>query len=762
MNASYELQPAAASPTTTTTSFQSTSSASISPRTSTELETSSTLPSSAAASSSSSSSKAPSRPPRAGSRSDACLTDAGENGGGSSNPAGTESKLGSSPTSTIATTPRPSKLSLELTFDGDDDEEGELVAGPLESVTDDDTAQGESMDEHRAAQLPGSATREATQPHPPRANGPEATGASADHTSEDALLSAGDSGGTLGRIMRSASITATLDDQRRRRAGSTLSERPSEENEHKWEALVARAKEEARERHDGDDGQAARTGKESNLTAELADAVESLLGSVRALSGENASLLAGRAELELNLKIARSNLQLAEMNSEMLEEALRRGGEGFAGRMLPPPSTTASTSQAPSRSATPIPGSTSTSSRSSLANTRDAAPPVAAAAATARSSLQQSRSPTSVPLSAGHASQASLPVNSLSSVLPTSAAQPKLGRRRSGSDGGSTSASSSAQPGAIAIPSPSRARPGMERSATLMPTSATSPTSASATSSSGFGSFFRNLTGDKPPSLGSLKMPDLPAGLRDLSAAIPSPSAETRKQFFDQFKFDYEDDRQLGMSHGGQLVASTPNLAQPSLVSTSTSSSSVVRSRTPAPAPPPPPIVQSTPTSVELGRLRQTLASAQVTVKDLTVELTEMRRAKRQLEEELESLSQALFEEANKMVADERKKVGALEEEARRARDERDALKARLSGPQGQEEDAANLSSSPTLMDSDGGLKHQEGSENSGDSTLATAASFPEADRHGFADTRPAPKKDPDPAEIEALMKRMEEDFGKL
>lgn len=205
-------------------------------------------------------------------------------------------------------------------------------------------------------------------------------------------------------------------------------------------------------------------------------------------------------------------------------------------------------------------------------------------------------------------------------------------------------------------------------------------------------------------------MPDIPAGLRDLSAAIPSPSAETRKQFFDQFKFDYEDDPRLGMSHGGPLVASTPNLAQPSLGNIP-GSSGIIRSRTPGPAAPPPPLAQPpTTASVEVGRLRQTLASAQVTVKDLTMELTEIRRAKKQLEEELESLSQELFEEANKMVADERKKAGMLEKEAQEARQERDVLRARLAGAQGPEgvaadEERAGLSNSPTIVEGRDGAK---------------------------------------------------------
>lgn len=59
----------------------------------------------------------------------------------------------------------------------------------------------------------------------------------------------------------------------------------------------------------------------------------------------------------------------------------------------------------------------------------------------------------------------------------------------------------------------------------------------------------------------------------------------------------------------------------------------------------------------------------------LTTELGELKKSKAALEDELETLSQALFEEANKMVADERKKLAEKEEEVREAREERDALR---------------------------------------------------------------------------------------
>lgn len=73
----------------------------------------------------------------------------------------------------------------------------------------------------------------------------------------------------------------------------------------------------------------------------------------------------------------------------------------------------------------------------------------------------------------------------------------------------------------------------------------------------------------------------------------------------------------------------------------------------------------------ELTRLREQVA-AQAT------QLDTLKQGKREIEAELEGLSQALFEEANKMVADERRRRAELEENLREARDEREALRATI------------------------------------------------------------------------------------
>lgn len=73
----------------------------------------------------------------------------------------------------------------------------------------------------------------------------------------------------------------------------------------------------------------------------------------------------------------------------------------------------------------------------------------------------------------------------------------------------------------------------------------------------------------------------------------------------------------------------------------------------------------------ELARLREQVATQ-------ATQLDTLKQGKREIEAELEGLSQALFEEANKMVADERRRRAELEENLREARDEREALRATI------------------------------------------------------------------------------------
>ncbi|KAG8857468.1 hypothetical protein FRB96_005768 [Tulasnella sp. 330] len=104
--------------------------------------------------------------------------------------------------------------------------------------------------------------------------------------------------------------------------------------------------------------------------------------------------------------------------------------------------------------------------------------------------------------------------------------------------------------------------------------------------------------------------------------------------------------------------------------------------------PPPPPIISPE----ELFLIRAELSNKKIELESLHLTHDRLKKShstlaasyktlqddKKALEEEIESLSQALFEEANKMVADERKKRAAYEEELQVCRAQMDALKGAL------------------------------------------------------------------------------------
>ncbi|ODO11834.1 hypothetical protein I350_00618 [Cryptococcus amylolentus CBS 6273] len=79
--------------------------------------------------------------------------------------------------------------------------------------------------------------------------------------------------------------------------------------------------------------------------------------------------------------------------------------------------------------------------------------------------------------------------------------------------------------------------------------------------------------------------------------------------------------------------------------------------------------------SADIIQLRQAYSAAVAQISALTTEVADLKSGKKEMEEELESLSQELFEEANKMVADERKKRAEAEENLKEVREEKDALK---------------------------------------------------------------------------------------
>ncbi|WOO84810.1 uncharacterized protein LOC62_06G008321 [Vanrija pseudolonga] len=86
-------------------------------------------------------------------------------------------------------------------------------------------------------------------------------------------------------------------------------------------------------------------------------------------------------------------------------------------------------------------------------------------------------------------------------------------------------------------------------------------------------------------------------------------------------------------------------------------------------------VAAEAPHAAELKRLRDEAAANQAKLDKQADELEALKYGKKELEAELEGLSQALFEEANKMVSDERKRVTELEENLREVKDEREALR---------------------------------------------------------------------------------------
>jgi len=222
----------------------------------------------------------------------------------------------------------------------------------------------------------------------------------------------------------------------------------------------------------------------------------------------------------------------------------------------------------------------------------------------------------------------------------------------------------------------------------------------------------------------------------NISDTLLSPSATTRSDFFSQ----------LGMSE--TAANSTSNVSTAAITSTSPpNKASPLRPSSEAPPRP----QSATPVSqgYEIYRLRQSLASTQNKVAALSEELTAARKGKAAVEAELEALSQELFEEANRMVSDERKLRAATEAEAAELKEERDALKRTMKLLE-REAQAASAKAS---------------SEFSG--RLSPSDGLPVASEEGWGDVPPVkstttPPPPPTEAELEELMKRMEADFGKL
>jgi hypothetical protein len=114
-------------------------------------------------------------------------------------------------------------------------------------------------------------------------------------------------------------------------------------------------------------------------------------------------------------------------------------------------------------------------------------------------------------------------------------------------------------------------------------------------------------------------------------------------------------------------------------------------------------IARSAAAEAELSRLH---AAYKVTVSKMdgmAKELAELKKGKVEMEAELESLSQALFEEANKMVADERRKRAEVEEALKEVKEEREALRQTIKVLGGQVDDQVEGAGAGAKVDETGG-----------------------------------------------------------
>ncbi|OCF33294.1 hypothetical protein I316_05035 [Kwoniella heveanensis BCC8398] len=347
-------------------------------------------------------------------------------------------------------------------------------------------------------------------------------------------------------------------------------------------------------------------------------------------SQSQTALLASHSTLLTSLKIARSNLAMAEANSEMLEAQLKRISAA-------PPSASGSISRGPAGRNVSGPAATPGTPHSSLAP---------------RASGEHVRTTTTANAVASPASTARTPARASMEERP--------------------------RPMSLHVTASDLLNAG---------SSASAPSSANADSKSwGF------WNGGKKKVAGAFNQIQIPASTSAIGGGGPpsrpgTPSAE--RASFDSSRppvpFFSEPS---GAPVARTIVRPTPtahsNLSkslniQPGGLSRSMSTTNVPSQRSasgPAPV-----------SSQELATLRQAYSAAVAKMDGMSKELAELKKGKVEMEAELENLSQALFEEANKMVADERRKRAEMEENLKEVREEREALKQTIKVLGGKVED---------------------------------------------------------------------------
>ncbi|WRT64014.1 uncharacterized protein IL334_000941 [Kwoniella shivajii] len=354
---------------------------------------------------------------------------------------------------------------------------------------------------------------------------------------------------------------------------------------------------------------------------EVKKVLQEVLARVNELSKSQTALLASHSTLLTSLKIARSNLAMAEANSEMLEEQLKRTSASSrtgTSRNISGPTTTPGTPQltapAPRASADHVRATTTSNAMAS---------PAAVARTPARASLEERSRPVSLQITATDLANA----GSMS------------GPQSSGGYGSSTNSNSwgfwnggkKKVTGALShvhVPSASTMINAMN-----VPSRPGTPN---------IEGYHPRVSSEQPSRLPSTS----PAAPN--SVPLPAPRPQPTRTVTHQANLSKSFNEQPSLSRSMSVM----NVPAQRAASTNLSV-----------------------TNSELAKLRQAYSAAVAKMDGMSKELVELKQGKVDMEAELENLSQALFEEANKMVADERRKRAELEESFKEVKEEREALK---------------------------------------------------------------------------------------
>lgn len=368
-------------------------------------------------------------------------------------------------------------------------------------------------------------------------------------------------------------------------------------------------------------------------------------------SKSHASVLHSHSTLLTTLKIARSNLAMAEANAEMLEEQLKQQAKTIA--KAPAPAATSATRPA-----------------SAVTNSPMGPPPVPRPAPT--------RTATTGP-GAGEGIKA-LPATDVAAATRKSA--------------------ETTRPMSIQIPSSSNsASVSNLRAQGYNPPS--SAVSASSESKGMFGSFWNRNKDKVDTFMSSLpdftpvaekssfdfaRSPTTPGGV-PYGVPVPDQYRSPGSAAAPGLNRSKTIHGRVGGDHEGLTRSSSyTNVLHAPAGPTPGSSPSASRPKPQAP---------SDPYTQELTRLRNLHTSAQAKIESMSKELADLKKGKLDMEAELENLSQALFEEANKMVSDEKKKRAELEESLKEVKEEREALRETIKVLGGQVEDQKSSRGDP-------------------------------------------------------------------